>query len=344
MAVKKWVLWGAALVLLAAGVAVVWRADPDDDSGRAASTNERDAKRARPAAATSAAAGPVRDEAEVQRYRDWLHSRYTGEKLKSAYVQLKLLEDLIRFFQKRYPNDWERMLLEFLRETYPERYEELAAKLRARLAYERWMKENDSYLQQLGNEERRKNVWEERERLFGQEAAEEIWASERKHQAMADALTALDARTDVNASEKVKLYRDSLEGVHGDQTDAFLERHRQEAMNAFLDLSSVQKELAGLTPDERSKSLREIRSGLGLDVEALQRWDALDATRDARWEAGAAYMQERERLAKQYSGAALEEQLRPVRERYFGGEAETIASEEESGFFRFSRPRTWGRN
>jgi len=286
----------------------------------------------------------MRDDADIQKLRDYLHTRYGGEKLKNAYVQMKLLEDLMRFFQKRYPDNWERALLEFLREAWPERYEELAAKLRARLDYERWMKANEADLQRLGDEERRQNVWAQREQLFGKEAAEQIWASERKNQAVSSALSALDARTDVTVADKVKLYRDSLQEVYGEQTEAWLERHRQEAMNRFLDLTSVQKELTRMAPAERSRHLRDIRSGLGLDAEALQRWDGLDAERDARWDAGAKYMQEREALAKQYSGAALEEKLRPVRERYFGAEAETIAAEEESGFLRFARPRVWGRN
>lgn len=284
------------------------------------------------------------DATELQRLAEYLRGRYGGEKLNNAYMQVKLLEELMRYFQKHAPGDWEQALLAFLRETYPERYEALAAVLRARLDYERWIRENERYLLELGEEDRRRNIWEQREALFGKEAAEQIWASERKSQAVADALAALDARTDVKVADKVKLYREQLQEVYGAQTDAFLERHRQEAMNRFLDLASVQRELGALSPEERSRSLREIRVGMGLDAEALQRWDALDAERDARWDAGARYMREREALARQYAGAELEARLRPIRERYFGAEAETIADEEAGGFFRFTRPRVWGRN
>lgn len=354
MAVKKSVLWGAGLVLLVAAVAVVMaRGDsrgaspdsgvapsPEADSGGGA--RPRPSRGAPPAAAPVAV--PMRNDEEISKLRDYLHTRYGGEKLKNAYVQIKLIEDLMRYFQKNYPGNWEHALLEFLREAFPERYEELAAKLRARLDYEQWMKENETYLQQLGDEERRKNVWEQREKLFGKEAAEQIWASELKHQAVETSLSALDALADVKVADKVKLYRDSLQEVYGEQTEGYLQRHRQEAMNRFLDLSSVQKELTELKPEERTRALRDIRTGMGLDAEALQRWDGLDAERDARWDVGGKYMQEREALAKQYSGAALEEKLRPLRERYFGAEAETIANEEASGFLRFGRPRVWGRN
>ena len=355
MAVKKSVLWGAALVLLVAVAGVVMlqgeasssgAPDARADASPATQGGPRRSGASSPASAAPAAplVVPLRDDAETQKLRDYLHTRFGGEKLKNAYVQMKLIEELMRYFQKRYPANWEHALLEFLREAYPDRYEELAAKLRGRIDYERWMKEHEADLQRLGDEERRKNVWEQREKLFGKEAAEQIWASELKNQAVTSALSALDARTDVKVADKVKLYRESLKEVYGEQTDAYLERHRQEAMNRFLDLSSVQKELTAMSAEERSRNLRDIRAGMGLDAEALQRWDGLDAERDARWDAGAKYMQEREALAKQYSGAALEEKLRPLRERYFGAEAETLASEEESGFLRFERPRVWGRN
>jgi hypothetical protein len=356
MAVKKSVLWGAALVLLAAGLAVVVGSGGSEASegttpGAGGSSRQGARDPLRPGggpsggtAALAPALKPLREDPEIQKLADYLRTRYGGEKLKNAYVQVKLIEDLMRFFQKNYPDRWEEALREFLRETYPERYEELAAKLRARLDYERWMKEHEADLQRLGDEERRKNVWEQREKLFGKEAAEQIWASELKNQAVQSSLSALDARTDVKVAQKVKLYRESLQEVYGEQTEAYLERHRQEAMNRFLDLSSVQKELSELKPEERSRGLREIRTGMGLDAEALQRWDSLDTERDARWDVGLKYMREREALATQYTGAALEERLRPLRERYFAAEAETIAQEEESGFLRFTRPRVWGRN
>ncbi|HEX8821120.1 MAG TPA: hypothetical protein VF794_14420, partial [Archangium sp.] len=86
------------------------------------------------------------------------------------------------------------------------------------------------------------------------------------------------------------------------------------------------------------------REEMGLDDEALKRWDELDKVRDTRWEVGSQYMSEREALAQQYSGAELETKLQELRTRYFADEAGTVAEEEETGFYRFSRPRQWGRN
>ena len=99
-----------------------------------------------------------------------------------------------------------------------------------------------------------------------------------------------------------------------------------------------------MAPEQRRQTMREVRKGLGLDDEALARWDELDRTRDQRWDGGARYMSERTALADTYSGEELELRVHELRVRYFGGEADTIRSEEQSGFFRFERERRWGRD
>jgi hypothetical protein len=106
-----------------------------------------------------------------------------------------------------------------------------------------------------------------------------------------------------------------------------MKAHQQELMNHFLDLGSVQKELGTLPPEQRAESLRSIRKDMGLDDEALARWDELDKVRDTRWEVGSQYMSEREALAQQYSGPELETRLMELRSRYFADEAETVGAQ-----------------
>lgn len=280
---------------------------------------------------------------ELEGLATFMRERF-GAKLKEPYIQVKMLEDLMRFFQKRYPDRWQEELLAFLKKTFPEMYDELAATLRNRVDYEKWVRDNDSYLRGLTDQQRRTAMWDARNRLFGKENAERIWASELKNQALSDSLAAIDAKQDANVTQKLSTYKQRLQEIYGEQTEAYLERHRQETMNRFLDLPSVQKDLTAMAPQERSQNLRNIRKELGLDEEALKRWDDLDKTRDSRWDAGAKYMAEREALSKQLSGPALETKLQELRARYFGTEAEIIAQEEDGGFFRFERPRQWGRN
>ncbi|WP_224372589.1 hypothetical protein [Hyalangium versicolor] len=354
------ILGGSAVALLALLVSLfLFHQAPAPESPRSATPASASARprEERPSAPTpTAAAVPGADEPapaipplladpdkDLDQLAAYMRERF-GAKLKEPYIQIKMLEDLMRFFQKRNPDHWEEELLAFLKKAFPEMYDELAATLRNRVDYEKWVRDNDSYLRGLSDKERRAAMWDARNRLFGKEAAERIWASEMKNQAVSDTLVSLDAKQGAPLQEKLSTYKQRLHEIYGEQTEAYLERHRQEAMNRFLDLSSVQQELTAMAPQERTQNLRSIRKEMGLDEEALKRWDTLDQTRDARWEAGARYMAEREALAKQLSGSELEAKLQKVRERYFGTEAEVVAQEEAGGFFRFERPRQWGRN
>jgi hypothetical protein len=109
-------------------------------------------------------------------------------------------------------------------------------------------------------------------------------------------------------------------------------------------MEPVQAELAALRPADRRARLDEIRAEMGFDEDEIARLRELDARRDARWERGLAYMEERRRLAATFEGDALEAELDHLRERTFAHEAQTIAREERAGFFRYERPRIYGRN
>jgi hypothetical protein len=292
-----------------------------------------------PSSMTPSAALPS-DLAELVAY---LRARF-GKNIANRYVQIQMIEKLMRHFQATNPTGWQAELLAAVRAAFPERYAEIAANLQHRMEYEEWMAHNKERLRGLGERERREALWEARKRLFGEDAAEEIWASELKNQAITDALAEIDARPDATVGERLAQYTEGLQETHQDRTDTFLQNHRQEALNRFLTLESVQQELSSLSPAERSAALRTVRKGLGLDDAALGRWDTLDHERDRRWEVGLQYMAERAALAKQYSGETLEAQVQPLRSRYFGAEAATIAEEEASGFFRFDGPRQYGLN
>jgi hypothetical protein len=298
---------------------------------------------AAPAGADPDPAGAAALPADLDELVTFLRARF-GKHIANRYVQIQMLEKLMRHFQAKNPAGWQAELLAALRAAFPERYAELAANLQHRLDYEAWLKRDNDRLRGLGERERREAIWEERKRLFGEDAAEEIWASERKNQALGDALAAIDARPDGTVSDRLSAYKESLQEAHQEHTDTYLENHRQEVLNRFLALGSVQQELASLSAADRAAALRSVRAGLGLDDAALGRWDALDQERDRRWELGQRYMAERAALAKQYTGDALEGQLQLLRARYFGAEAATIADEETSGFFRFAGPRRYGFN
>jgi hypothetical protein len=284
--------------------------------------------------------GLVRPEQDMVSY---LRSRY-GARIRDPHTQMRMLEELMRHFQKLNPTGWEADLLAVLQQAFPELYEELAQRLRQRLDYEKWVKEHHAEFKDKPAAERRTALWEERHRLFGKEVAEKIWAAELRNLVVADALTAIDALPNASVGERMAQYKQSLEKAYGEGSQAYVQAHQQELMNRFLDLGSVQKDLGSMPPAQRAQELRTIRQEMGLDAEALQRWEELDRVRDTRWEVGSQYMSEREALAQQYTGPELEARLTELRARYFSDEAQTVAEEEQSGFFRFTRPRQWGRN
>ncbi|ATB49968.1 hypothetical protein MYMAC_005622 [Corallococcus macrosporus DSM 14697] len=309
----------------------------------AAATGAPASRPSAPGAINAPVPAPAEPDAELELLRLALLERF-GARLHEPSVQLRMLEQLMRYFQARAPDRWREELQAFLRKAFPGQYEALATLLRDRMDYERWVKANDAYLRGLDSKQRRSAVWDARNRLFGRETAARLWASELKHHAVVDALRVLDARDDLPLPEKLSAYKARLGEIHGDGARDDLARHPQETMNRFLDLPSVQRELTGMPPVERARSLRAVREAMGLDDEALRRWSTLDQLRDARWEAGRRYMEEREALARTLTGDLLEARLREVRARYFGTEADIIAQEEAGGLFRFTRPRQWGRN
>jgi hypothetical protein len=338
----------AAAVVAAVAVAVVvlivrpWGA-PAAATGPGASGARTGAPAGERAGASGGARAGAPLPADLAELVAFLRGKY-GKHIASSYVQIQMIEKLMRHFQEKNPAGWQAELLAAVRAAFPERYEEIAANLQHRLDYEAWLASNRDRLKKLGERERRDALWEERKRLFGEQAADEIWSSERKNRAISDGLAEIDARRDATVSDRLAQYKETILETHQENTDAFLQSHRQEAMSRFLALESVQRELAGLPPAQRAAALRDVRKGMGLDEAALGRWDTLDLERDGRWAVGQKYMAERAALAKQYAGDALEPHLQELRARYFGVEAGTIADEEASGFFRFEQPRKYGLN
>ncbi|WP_428267900.1 lipase secretion chaperone [Haliangium sp.] len=295
-------------------------------------------------ASGSGAAADQVDPALVER----LQEEYGGH-IEHAYMQMRLVEALMRYFQARFPDDWEDRLRAAVRAAFPEFADEIEALLAARIEYEAWMDSHRNELQGLDATAQREALRQTRERLFGAEVADEIWAAERKNRAVSDALAAIDADSEASLQDKLAMYRDSLEDIYGPEdvgegAVSKLARHRHEAMTSFIGLNSVQRALGELPADARRRELRAIREGMGLDEEALTRWDQLDQKRDQRWEHGAAYMAERAALIERHGGAAPENELHALRVRYFDDEAETIRAEEAAGLFRFDRERRWGLN
>lgn len=333
-------------LVAATGLVFLFRGSADEAGQGATSSARADApeqSRTGTPAQARAGAQPAAGTGAEHELIEHLQAEY-GASIEHPSVQMRMIEKLMRYFQERYPDGWEEALLAAVRAAFPELYDQIAELFRDRLEYEKWAKESQAAMRAMPSDERYEALRQKREELFGREVADELWASEIKNRAMSEALATIDAQEGASVTDKLAMYRESLSDIHGDKVDSFLERHRHQAMNHFFDLSSVQQALASMNADERRQTMREIRKGMGLDDEALARWDTLDRDRDQRWDQGARYMTERAALAETYAGDELEQRVHELRVRYFGGEAETIRSEEQGGFFRFERERQHGRN
>ncbi|HSW14179.1 MAG TPA: hypothetical protein VLI06_15135 [Solimonas sp.] len=289
------------------------------------------------AAASSIVLGPE-DAAFLQNLRDKF-----GPAMRGRHGQIRAIEQVIAYLMERYPADWRERAHAFLQSLSPELAQQLIAGFDSLLRYQDWLRDNRERLKLLPAPQRRAELWQLRQELFGKAAAEEIWAAERRSEQMQDSLAALDVVDGRRIEEKLDSYLSTIDSAYGAGSDRLVERRGTELMNRFLDLKSVQSQLTAMPPGERSTALRGIRQRMGMDESALARWDSLDQERDRQWDAGKSYQQEREQIVAQYRGTEQAEQLRKLQEQNFGAEAEIIRSEEASGFYRYAQGRRIGR-
>lgn len=272
----------------------------------------------------------------IQYFRD----KY-GKTINHKYTQVMLIEKLMRHLMQMYPDDWVVYLYAMVREMFPGMENEILDTFEKLYKYDRWLKDNNSDLSKMDTKDRRDMLWEKRYEIFGQDA-EDVWAAEKQTEPISSALDAITNSNDMTFNEKLSLYKDSIKEAYKNSAPDIVARKQQELMNTFLDVDSVQKDLAAMPPEERKENLKELRKAIGLDNAALQRWDELDQLRDQRWDAGMQYITERTELEKQYKGSELDKRLDSLRMKYFGDEAATIKAEEDSGYFRFKQQRKFG--
>ncbi len=278
------------------------------------------------------------DEAE---FLSKLEQKFAGV-IEVKHAQIRMLEQLISYLKSRYPDDWESRVEAMLLQMYPELAGELIAKYQAWSNYNAWLITERDTLRAMSPTERRDALWAKRFDAFGGDA-ELIWAAELRNRKIEDALIAVEEMAESRPEEKLTHFVESVRGALGDKAEPLLTARRTELMDRFLSLDSVQQALRGMPESARLTSLREIRSGLGMDAEALERWTALDQRRDRVWAAGSEYMQQRQSILAEYSGSEQVRLMASLRATLFPEQSAVIQREEESGFFRFAGERRIGR-
>jgi hypothetical protein len=168
-------------------------------------------------------------------------------------------------------------------------------------------------------------------------------AAEAEEQALRDAILGVAADETLALGARLERYRAAVAAAQERAPSAPLD-HPGMLTEAFLRSDAVQRDLAAMSPAERARELAHVRRTLGFAEDEIARMEEIDAWRESRWRNGLAYMAERARVTSTFEGDALVEELHALRSEYFGHEAPTIEAEERSGFYRFERPRVYGRN
>lgn len=330
-------IWPLAAGLIAVAIAVAWwesARDHEDTAITEASSEDAPSSAERP---------ETYELTETERTAIATITDADGFELGTARGRMRFLEELAAWLRAQGETDIRGALARILHAAFPDEAQSLMTLWGARERYEAWMREHRAELAGLPADERRARLWAARREMFGDEA-DELFEAFARNEAIADALTQIDAQPTGTVQERFDRYVDAIEEQYGDAAPALMAARRQELVDRFVGLPSVQSELAAMSPEDRYAELRELRSSSGMDEAALSRWDALDRERDTRWDRGAQYMSERAAAVSSLDGEALERRLEDLRRQYFGAEADEIASEEAAGFFRFDRPREYGRN
>lgn len=338
----RFALSAGGLGVVAAAVAFLWlRATPAPEAAGGGAPEPSGTDLATPAMAGQHGAGEAEPPADEAALIAQLQERF-GDRLHEPRAQIRALEKLMRYLQERYPGNWRERLRALLERAFPGLAAEMFARFEKLESHIRWLEDNQRSLGAMSAAQRREVLWAARYQAFGAEA-EQIWAGERRAEQLGDSLAALDAGGG-SVTEKLERYTAAIASVYGEEAPRMLVQRGPELLGRFLAVESVQQQLRALPAEERRTALRSVRAGLGLDEAALQRWDQLDASRDAAWSLGERYMAERAAILAVGAPESQAQQLDELRRRVFGAEeAAVLAGEEAAGFFRYGQPRRIGR-
>lgn len=282
----------------------------------------------------------INGEDEVHMMAGYFRQQF-GARIQNPYWQLKMLESLMLMLKQKYPDTWEEKLREILLLAFPELAEALLKKLTALNEYGEWLNSLKGNMTFADQAERRRAMWDKRVALFGDEAYV-IWEAQFKDEQFSDRLAVIE-QSSQGFAEKSQQYITSMKDVFG--ANALQGGHSTQKMGRFLELPSIQADLALMSTSQRREELQSFRKAIGLDEAALTRWDALDNERDQVRVAGDRYMQQRAQLEQQYQGEALTQKLTQMQDQLFGPtEAKYIRNEELSGYYRFTHAQKYGFN
>lgn len=273
--------------------------------------------------------------------------KYYGNTISEKATQAGIIS-IRDFVMGTRPENGRSVFYTILKRAFPDYADEIMDTLAKLDQYNRWLVENKDMLLKMSESQRSAAMWEKRRELFGDDA-DKIWkgdmlASDARKAQIKETIDALNEDDGTSIDDKLQVYEGALRNAYKDSPEAFILEQPELLSKVFFSIDSVQNELKKMTPEQRQQTINNIRRQMGSTDEQIAKMTARDTDNEQRWQVGYQYMQKRDEAAKLYQGEELEQKLTSLREQYFGREAGTIELEEKDGFYRFQRPRIYGRN
>jgi len=273
--------------------------------------------------------------------------KFYGKTISEKSTQANLI-GIRDFIMGTHPVDGKTLFYTILKRAFPDYADEIMITLDKLDQYNRWLADNKKMLSQMTAVERAAALLEKRSELFGDDA-EKIWtgdvlASDARKAKVKDTLAILNKSDNTTIDEKIEVFQGALHDAYKGSPEEFIMGQNDLMVKVFFSIESVQEKLKKMSPEQRQWEMDNIRRKMGLTEEQIEEMGKRDADREQRWGNGLNYMQEREDIVKEFEGQAREDRLKALREQYFQDEAQSIELEEKDDFFRFKRPRVYGRN
>lgn len=289
----------------------------------------------------------IDQEEMVQRLaQEYKNELVTQIHLTAVQVSLKSLRDELR---EVFAEQGDALFKEIITLAFPEFLEAILQAIALMDQYDAWLQSMLLNLNDMNAFEQQGVLWAKRRELFG-DAATQIWqaeisAEQERQLTMRRTMEMLDKAYDMQMQERLYLLKTNFEESYADKLQNMVVDPKGVLAQVFFGLDAVQQDLARLPNEQRQAQINDIRKSMGFSEEQINNLAEADQEREQRWQNGYAYMAERQKLESQFTGEALQQELDTLREKFFAHEAYTIKKEEEElQFFRYQRPRVYGRN
>lgn len=266
--------------------------------------------------------------------------------INSILTHIKMLsyrEHIYQLAGKAGPSEWQRIVYS----AFPEQAGLILSNQAKWDEYQHWLNLQAQVLQNIDALSRQGMIWQKRAELFADDAkiiwADEIAAYETQRLNLQSTIAELNTQQDLSLEQRLLTLNNQF-ALAAETSQLPREAYRSSLASVYFGLDTVQGELSSMDTAQRQVTIRALRKNMGYDTTQLNAMDTQDQEREARWNIGYQYMADKAKLATVYQGDELQQKLDALQQQYFKREAKTIAMEEADGFYRFERPRYYGRN